>query len=286
MADKRPALGKGLSALIPETPELRPQPFEVDIDLLTPNRLQPRSRAADARLAELAESIKANGVLQPILVRRANSGYQIIAGERRWRAAQLAGLRRVPVFVRDLAPAQESKALELALIENLLRENLNPIEEASGYKRLLDEFHLTQEQVASAVRKDRASVANYLRLLKLPEDVKQAVASGQLSMGHARALLTLDESGAVRRACREVLSRQLSVRATEALVRRLAHGRRTRRAHARAVDANTRAAEEKLSVLLGTRTRIIRQRRGGRIEILFANEDELMRIYDRLTARR
>ena len=285
MADKRPALGKGLSALIPDAPEPRASSLEIDVDLLTPSRVQPRSRAHEARLAELAESIKANGIIQPIVVRRVDGGFQIIAGERRWRAAQLAGLHRVPVTVRDVPKGDEGTLLELALIENIQRENLNPIEEATAYRRLLHEFHLTQEQVAATVGKDRASVANYLRLLKLPEEVRRAVAAGELSMGHARALLGLDDAAEVGRAAREVVSRGLSVRATEALVARIVKSRASRKPQARAADVHTRAAEEKLSITLGTRVRIARARRGGTIEIAFTNEDELQRLYEKLTGK-
>lgn len=283
MRDKRPALGKGLSALIPDAPEPRASTLEVDIDLLAPSRVQPRSRARETKLAELADSIRANGVIQPIVVRRVDGGYQIIAGERRWRAAQIAGLHRVPVVVRDVPKGDDGKLLELALIENIQRENLNPIEEASAYRRLLHDFHLTQEQVATAVGKDRASVANYLRLLKLPEDVRHAVAAGELSMGHARALLGLDDQAAVRRAAREIISRGLSVRATEALVARLVKGRSPGKVPPRAADVHTRAAEEQLSTALGTRTRIVRKRKGGTIEIAFTNEDDLQRLYEKLT---
>ena len=285
MPDKRPALGKGLSALIPDVPEPRASALEVDIDLIAPSRVQPRSRGREAKLAELADSIRANGLIQPIVVRRVNGGYQIIAGERRWRAAQAAGLHRVPVVVRDVPKGDEGKLLELALVENIQRENLNPIEEASAYRRLLHEFHLTQEQVATAVGKDRASVANYLRLLKLPDDVKQAVAAGELAMGHARALLGLDDQAAVRRAARDIASRGLSVRAAEALVARLVKGRPSRKGPARAADVHTRAAEEHLSIALGTRTRIVRKRKGGTIEISFSSEEELQRLYEKLAGR-
>ena len=285
MADKRPALGKGLSALIPETPDLRASTLELDIDLLAPSRVQPRSRPSEARLAELAASIKANGIIQPIVVRRTDGGYQIIAGERRWRAAQLAGLHRVPVTLREVPKGDDGKLLELALIENIQRENLNPIEEAGAYRRLLHEFHLTQEQVAAAVGKDRATVANYLRLLKLPEDVRRAVAAGDLSMGHARALLALEDAAGASRTARGIIRRGLSVRATERLVARLAKGKAAHKAAARTTDVHTRAAEEQLSVALGTRTRILRAKKGGTIAIAFANEDELQRIYEKLTGK-
>jgi len=285
MAEKRPALGKGLSALIPDVPEPRPATgLEVDIDLLVPSRFQPRVRADDARLDDLADSIRANGVLQPIIVRKVDGTYQIVAGERRWRAAQRAGLLRVPVVVRETAPGDDGKLLEWALIENLQREDLNPIEQAQAYRRLLDEFHLTQEQIARAVGKDRSSIANTLRLLRLPESVRDEVAAGRLSMGHARALLGLADGAAASRAAREILGRDLSVRQAEALVRRLA-GTATKRGAGRTVDVHTRAAEEQLSRALGTRVRIVRRRKGGTIEVQFTTEDELQRLYEVFTGK-
>ncbi len=221
MIERRPALGKGLSALIPDAPEsARSGPVEVDIDLLAPNQQQPRLNMDDAKLEELAASIKANGIIQPILVRRTGNTYRIIAGERRWRAAQRAGLQRVPVVVRDVADG-DKQLLELALIENLQREGLNPIDEALAYQRLADDFSLTQEQIAAAVGKDRSSVANFMRLLKLPEEVRADLASGALSTGHARALLALPDAAAQRHGAREAISRRLSVRETEAFVKRL-----------------------------------------------------------------
>src|SRR6266704_6008713 len=178
--EKRPALGKGLSALIPDAPDARSSPTEIDVDRLTPNQFQPRARIDDARLDELARSIKANGVIQPIVVRKVGDAFQIIAGERRWRAALKAGLTRVPVVVRNIATGQERSLLEMALIENIQRQDLNPIEEAIAYRRLADDFLLTQEDIASAVGKDRSSVANHLRLLKLPDEVREAVAADAL----------------------------------------------------------------------------------------------------------
>ena len=191
--EKRPALGKGLSALIPDAPEPRvaATALEVDIDRIAPNTYQPRGVMDDARLEDLARSIKSNGVIQPIVVRKVGERFEIIAGERRWRAAQRAGLMRVPVVVKEVADGNHRPLLEMALIENIQRENLNPIEEALAYRRLADEFHLTQDAIADAVGKDRATVANLLRLLRLPEDVRADVAGGTLSMGHARALLSL-----------------------------------------------------------------------------------------------
>ncbi len=237
---------------------------------------------SEAGLEELAQSIRANGVIQPILVRRAGERFEIVAGERRWRAAQMAGLLRVPVVIK---PVADEKLLEIALIENIQRENLNPIDEALAYRRLGIEFHLTQEAIAAAVGKDRASIANYLRLLKLPEDVQQEVASGALSMGHARAIVALDDPALVRRAVGEVLGSRLSVRETEALVRRLASPPAQRSDEA-PKDVHTRNAEDALRLALGSRVRIVRQGPGGRIEIDFVNEEELIRLYELLASRR
>jgi ParB family chromosome partitioning protein len=284
--EKRFALGKGLSALIPDVPEPRTGPLEVDIDRLSPNTFQPRAQVDDARLDELAASIQSNGVIQPILVRKAGDRFQIIAGERRWRAAQKIGLKRVPVIVRDVAPGEDRTLLELALIENIQRENLNPIDEAEAYRRLAEEFRLTQEDIAAKVGKDRASVANYVRLLKLPDEVRAEVAQGRLSMGHARALVSLSNEADQRQLSREVIARGLSVRETESMVKKIAEGARTPAAAApKAADVHTRAAEDRLRLALGTRVRIVRQGARGRIEIDFGSEDELIRLYEQLTAK-
>jgi ParB family chromosome partitioning protein len=296
MIERRPALGKGLSALIPETPEVpRNGLLQVDIDLLAPNEQQPRLQVDDARLEELAQSIRTNGVIQPILVRRTGDTYRIIAGERRWRAAQRAGLMKVPVVVRDVPTGSEKQLLELALVENIQRENLNPVDEALAYQRLAEEFALTQDQIAAAVGKDRSSVANYVRLLKLPEEVRADLASGALSMGHARALLALSDATAQRQAAREVISRGLSVRDTEALVKRLVEQKADREAAAPAnpesripnpeKDVHTRAAEDRMRFALGTKVRIVRRGSGGTVEVDFVSEAELNRIYEFITAK-
>jgi ParB family transcriptional regulator, chromosome partitioning protein len=294
MAEKRPALGRGLSALIPPAPPPPHQPsaaasnavgrptgppHELDIDLLTPNPRQPRTYIEEHALEELAQSIRGNGVIQPVVVRPAGDRYEIVAGERRWRAAQRAGLLKIPVVVRQVADAD---LLQVALIENIQRENLNPIEEAQAYRRLLDEMQLSQEQVAAAVGKDRATVANYVRLLRLPAEVKSDIATAALSMGHARALLALPDEPAQRRIAREVVSRGLSVRETEAVIRRETTPPPPAQEPAKP-DPNTRAAEDQLKLALGTRVRIIRQRRGGRIEVDFGSEEELQRLFEQLT---
>jgi ParB family chromosome partitioning protein len=263
--------------------------MEVDIDLLSPNEQQPRLTIDDARLEELAQSIKSNGIIQPILVRKDGAAYRIIAGERRWRAAQRAGLQRVPVVVREV-PQGDKKLLELALIENVQRENLNPVDEALAYQRLAEDFSLTQDQIAAAVGKDRSSVANFMRLLKLPEEIRGDLAAGALSTGHARALLSLPDATAQRQAAREVISRKLSVREAEALVKRLLAQRTAPTAPVKAAeppkDVHTRAAEDRLRFALGTKVRIIRRGRGGRIEVDFGSEAELNRIYEYMTSPR
>jgi ParB family chromosome partitioning protein len=292
--EKRHALGKGLSALIPDAPLASADApvLELDVDALAPNDFQPRLQMDDGRLEDLTASIRTHGVIQPILVRKTDQGYRIIAGERRWRAAKRAGLSRVPVVVRDVAgDAPAEKLLELALIENIQREDLNPIDEAKAYRRLVDEFHLTQDAVASAVGKDRATVANTMRLLKLPPEIQNDVASSALSMGHARALLALPSDAVQLQAAREVKTRALSVRETEALVKAALEGHEigapTRRVPKAppSPDVHTRAAEDKLKMQLGTRVRIVRKSRGGRIEIDFTSEDELIRLYEALTEK-
>jgi ParB family transcriptional regulator, chromosome partitioning protein len=285
MVEKRPALGRGLSALIPDTPASLVAPaadrsMEIDIDLLRPNKFQPRAGMDDERIEDLSRSIRSNGIIQPIVARKIDGGYEIIAGERRWRAAQRAGLLKVPVVVRDIP---EDRLLAVALIENIQREDLNPIEEAAAYRRLSDEFHLTQEQIADAVGKDRSSIANYVRLLRLPQEVRANVASNALTMGHARALLGLTDENDQLRLARDVVAGNLSVRETEALIRKASAPAGA--TPEKTADVHTRAAEDKLRLALGTRTRIVRKGKGGRIEIDFTSEDELQRIYELLTER-
>jgi ParB family chromosome partitioning protein len=284
MVEKRPALGRGLSALIPDSPTPAPavadRSLEIDSDLLRPNKFQPRGQMDDERIDELARSIRAHGIIQPIVVRKVDEGYEIIAGERRWRASQRAGLLKVPVVVREIP---EDRLLAVALIENIQREDLNPIEEAVAYRRLSDEFHLTQEQIADAVGKDRSSIANYVRLLRLPQEVRANVASNALSMGHARALLSLPDAADQLRLARDIVARSLSVRDTEALVKKAATP--AEKKPEKVVDVHTRAAEEKLKLALGTRARIVRKGKGGRIEIDFGSEDELQRLYELITER-
>ena len=291
MTEKRHALGRGLGALIGESLDsavpTAGAPFELDIQRLSPNRYQPRTRVDEKSIDELARSIKVSGVIQPIVVRRVGTDYQIIAGERRWRAAQVAGLTTVPVSVRNIADDDDEKLLEWALVENLQREDLNPIEEAHAYRRMADQFSLTQDQIAAAVGKDRSSVANCLRLLKLPTDVQDDVSAGRLAMGHARALLALDSEQAQRNLARDVVARGLSVRETEQLVSRALTqpAGPGKKAAGQTVDVHTRAAQEKIRLTLGTRVDIVRRGKGGVIRIAFKNEDELQRVYEILTGR-
>jgi ParB family transcriptional regulator, chromosome partitioning protein len=296
--EKRPALGKGLSALIPDAPETLNTPrasLDVDIDLLEPNHYQPRGAIDAEKLEDLARSIRANGVIQPIIVRRlegpagGRERYQIIAGERRWRAAQRAQLSTVPIVIKDIPATEKKRLLEMALIENIQREDLNPMESAAAYQRLVDEFHLKQDDIAVQVGKDRATVANYLRLLKLPEEVRGNVASGALSMGHARAIVALSSETDQKNLARDVVARGLSVRETEALVKK-AISNKTGGDKTPPIkptkDVHTRAAEEQLRMSLGTPVEIKRKGKGGAISIAFTNETELQRLYEYLTERR
>jgi ParB family chromosome partitioning protein len=248
----------------------------------------------EARLDELAKSIRANGIIQPIVVRKIDGAlssrdrYQIIAGERRWRAAQRAQLATVPVVIKEMPAAEKKRLLEMALIENIQREDLNPMDAAAAYQRLTDEFQLKQDDIAAQVGKDRATVANYLRLLKLPEEVRSNVASGALSMGHARAIVALASEADQRRLARDVVSRGLSVRETEALVKKEIGNKpgTSTPAATPKKDVHTRAAEEQLKLALGTPVEIKRKGKGGTIAISFTSENELQRLYEYLTERK
>lgn len=287
---KRPALGKGIGALIHSAS--RPvsaaetegrKYFLCPIEELRPHDKQPRKSFDDARLAELAASIKEKGVIQPLVVRKQDNHFQIIAGERRWRAAQKAGLKDIPVVIQDVS---EDWALEMALIENIQREDLNPIEEAEAYRNLMDSFDLSQEDVARRVGRERSTVANMLRLLRLPNGVRRDVISGQLSMGHARALLALDQDDDILEARDEVLKKQLSVRDCEALVKKIkSFGKAPPRAVVQPQsDPNLLHLEEALKRTLGTQARIVAKGRGGKIEISYYSGEELDRILELLGA--
>jgi ParB family chromosome partitioning protein len=279
---KRKALGKGLSALLPD-PEAAPTPgdrsAEAPIDRLEPNPLQPRSVIDPAGLKELAASIEESGMVQPILVRRSGGRFQIIAGERRWRAAQQLGLATVPVTIRDVP---DDRLLELALVENIQREELSPLEEAVAFQRLQEELGLTQEEVAQKVGRDRSTIANALRLLRLPREVRELIASGALDGGHGRALLALERADEQSAMGREAARRGWSVREVE---RRVALQRAPRASVRKRAEPNTRAAEERLRAALGTRVEIVRRGKGGQIRVRFQSEAELNRLYEALVRR-
>jgi ParB family chromosome partitioning protein len=275
----RRALGKGLSALLGEARPRDEQFVEIDIDLIDPSQYQPRTNFKADKLEELAQSIRENGIVQPVLVRRQGFRYQLISGERRWRAAQMAGLSKIPVVVHDVP---DEKVLELSLIENIQRENLNPIEEAQAFQRLIDEMGLTQEEVAHRVGRDRTSVTNYLRLLKLPKDIQRLVEEEQISMGHARAILGLNSAELQRQLAREVVTKGLSVRATEQAVQRAsAPAKKTDESPRQRVtfDANIRTAVERLRRKLNTQVRLTTTSRGGKLEIEFYSDADFDRIY-------
>lgn len=288
LADRRrPALGRGMAALLGNAPAPSAAPLahrglmQLPIEAIERSARQPRKRFDEDRLAELAASIQAHGVVEPILVRRNGARYRIVAGERRWRAAQRAGLKEIPAILRE---ASDQEAFELALVENLQRADLNAIEEAEAYEVLAKEHELTQEQLAERVGKERSTVANALRLLRLPGDVREAVRTGQLEMGHARALLGLEQGEAIRRAAQRVIKDALSVRATEALVRQLA-GQAGPRRQAPAETPGTRDLAARLSRRLGCRCRVLpRTKVAGKLEIEYTSLEELDGILQRIGA--
>jgi ParB family chromosome partitioning protein len=297
MSPQPRGLGKGLGALIPSgaSPALLAGPddvpgasvLDVPVTDIAPNPRQPRANIALETLAELAASIREHGLIQPLIVTRARAAgkasYQLIAGERRWRAAQMAGLRTVPALVKEATPQQ---ALELALVENIQRADLNALEEAAAYQTLITEFGLSQHAVADRVGKSRAAVANILRLQRLPDQVKGLLVEGALSEGHARALLALDESDAILRAAEQVVARELTVRQTEELVRRLLAATEPAAGPADAPDdpdaSYTRRLEDAFRGALGTKVSLSRGRRGGKLVIHFYSDEELQTIYEQI----
>jgi ParB family chromosome partitioning protein len=282
--NQKKVLGRGLGALIPQKDALLSAGAlaQIPIDRIAANPYQPRKAFDEKSIDELARSVREHGIVQPLVVTRTSDNrYRLVAGERRFRAAQKAGLQSVPAVIKELL--HESDALQIALIENIQREDLNPIEEANAYHQLHDDFGLTQEEIARRVGKERSTVANFLRLLKLPEPVKNLLASGRLSMGHARALLSLDSAKKQQQLADRVVGSNLNVRQTEILASGAAAKRSSRD---KPKDVFTRDAEEKLTRALRTKVDIDRKRRGGVIHIRFASEDDLMRIFDDLTGRR
>lgn len=283
-------LGRGLGALIPLRQDQSPASdsratqglAEIPISQIQPNPYQPRKTFNEASIEELARSVRQHGIVQPLVVTRAGDKYKLIAGERRFRAAQKAGLTTVPALIKEMM--QEGDALQIALIENIQREDLNPIEEAHAYHQLHDEFQLTQEEISKRVGKERSTVANFLRLLKLPDSVKKLLASGQLSMGHARALLAIESGRKQEQLAERVVRKSLNVRQTEMLASESSP--KTAEKKEKEKDVFTRDAEDKLQRTLRTKVEIDRRRRGGVIHIRYGSEDELIRVVDELMGRR
>jgi ParB family chromosome partitioning protein len=277
----RRALGKGLDALIPEAKKDaapgKKDIVELVISEIAANPYQPRTKFSEISLEDLKESIAERGVLQPVIVRKKAGRYELVAGERRLRAAKLAKLETIPVMIKQVS---DSEALEIALVENLQREDLNPIDEARGYSELIKRFNLTQEELAQKISKDRSTIANVLRLLNLPEEVKAGLENGKINMGHARALLGLTEEKHIRSVYRTVLHRGLSVRQVEALVRRKLKSKKRRARSAPPVMSELGHIEEELMRKLGTRVKIISQGRHGKIEIEYYSNDDLTRIIE------
>lgn len=282
----RKALGRGLEALLSAegTATATDETTEVPLDLIDPSSLQPRSVFDETKLDELARSIVANGVVQPVLLRRKGSRFELIAGERRWRAALRAGLNKIPAVLRNVS---DDKVLEIALIENIQREDLNPIEEARAYKKLIETLGLTQETVAERVGRDRSYVTNYLRLLRLPDDLQELLQVGRISTGHARTLLGIEHVDLQRRLARKIIEQDLSVRATERLVKLASQsgGAAGKRAPNHQPDANVRSAESKLRRHFGTKVRIVQSQGSsqGRIELEFYGQGDLDRLFNLLT---
>ena len=274
------ALGKGLGALLPEIDTYdtgRPGFFVCPIEKIHPNPLQPRKNIDPVALQGLTQSIAEKGILQPLVVREVRDGYELIAGERRWRAAQAAGLKSVPVVVKDVSPPE---AMELALIENIQREDLNPIEEAMAYKRLIEELGLTQEEVAGRVGKERSTITNMMRLLQLPTSIQQDLINGNLNTGHARAILMLDNEADMPFLRDQIVSKGLSVRQAEELARQL-NKKAIRPKKKTGVDPDLQRLAEDLSQRLGIKVKILQRGKGGKLEFYYKNTkefDELMRI--------
>jgi len=276
---KKYNLGRGLDALIPKGDNLEGY-IVASINELKPNMFQPRKDFDDETISELASSIKEKGILQPLVVRTISGGYEIIAGERRWRAAQRAGITRVPVIIKE---ATDREVLELALIENLQREDLNPIEEAVAYQQLIDEFELTHEDVSQQIGKDRSTITNQLRLLKLPEEAKKALIAGDITAGHARAILSIESSAEAREALKAIQKQKLSVRKTEQLIQNISK-RKKKDAKPRSDDIYIRQITDELKKSLSTQVRIVDKHGKGKIEIDYYSNEELERLTSILKA--
>ena len=285
MATRRMGLGKGLGALIPEMePEASKSLFYCGIEEIHPSRFQPREHFEESKLRELADSIQEKGVLEPLIVRRAADGYELVAGERRWRAAQKAGLREVPVLIREM---EDLEALEVSLIENLQRDDLNPLEEATAYKRLVEEFGISQEELGTRLGKDRTTITNTLRLLKLPPEVKDHLLRNRISSGHARAILSLETREKQQELCNAIIERGLSVREAEVLAKRWAKPKRTSRPDKKVGDLESQlnALGDSLRRCLGTKVRVTSRGKRGRIEIEYYSYEDLERIVEMIVGK-
>jgi len=290
----RKALGRGLGALLPTRPPIHQPavppaqtheaPQTLPVDLIDPNPLQPRRIFQNERLAELAQSIRTNGIVQPLVVRRAGERYQLVAGERRWRAAKLAEIPEVPVVIREVP---DERLLEISLIENIQREELNPIETAHAFARLSEELQLNAEQIGFRAGKDRTTITNFVRLLQLPEDLQQLVAERRLSAGHARCLLSLPTVALQREVAEKAVAQGWSVRQTERTTQKMTADREPKHVDEVQVDPNVKAAIQEMERVLGTRVRILEKgKKGGKIEIDYYSSEDLDRIYDVIVAEK
>jgi len=286
MATKRMALGKGLGALLPEFGQGEPKTLlYCGIEEIVPNRSQPRKHFDESRLQELAESIKEKGILEPLIVRRIEQGYELIVGERRWRAAQRAGLKEVPVLVKE---AEGREALELSLIENLQRENLNPVEEAEAFKRLTEEFNVSQGELATRLGKDRTTITNTLRLLKLPLEVRNQLLQNRITSGHARAILSLETKEKQKELCSRIIQKGLSVREAEAIAKRWSEKPKKKGPSDRRrgeLESQLNSLQDSLREYLGTKVRITPNGKRGKIEIEYYSHEDLQRMVEAILGK-
>ncbi len=286
MATKRIALGKGLGALLPELGQAEPKTLlYCGIEEILPNRSQPRKHFDEAKLQELAESIKEKGILEPLIVRRTEQGYELIVGERRWRAAQKAGLKEVPVLVKE---TERREALEISLIENLQREDLNPIEEAEAFKQLIEEFNISQEDLSKRIGKDRTTVTNTLRLLKLPLEVRDHLLQNRITSGHARALLSLENKEKQKELCALIIKRGLSVREAEAIAKRWSEKPKKSVAPGKKkgdLESQLSSLQDSMRKFLGTKVHISQKGKRGKIEIEYYSHEDLERIVEAILGK-
>jgi ParB family chromosome partitioning protein len=286
MATKRMALGKGLGALLPEFGQAEPGAFlHCGIEEIIPNRSQPRKHFDESKLQELAESIKEKGILEPLIVRRTDEGYELIVGERRWRAAQKAGMKEVPVMVKEI---KGKEAFEISLIENLQREDLNPIEAAEAFKHLIDEFNLSQEDLSKRIGKDRSTITNILRLLKLPSEVRNQLLQNRITSGHARAILSLEDKEKQKELCALIIKKDLSVREAEAIAKRWSEKPQKTVAPVRRrgdLESQLSSLQDSLRKYLGTKVQITQKDKKGKIEIEYYSHEDLERIVETIIGK-